>query len=64
LTTPHICGDDVYLTWSHPLLYHYLLLQAIDNNRHAVLMTLINAHPMVQVKKLRHPAQVGIHSEG
>jgi RIO kinase 2 len=34
------------------------VLQAIDNNRHAVLMTLVNAHPLVQVKKLRHPAQV------
>lgn len=32
--------------------------QAVDNNRHAVLMTMLDAHPLVQVKKLQHPAQV------
>eukprot|EP00197_Chlamydomonas_leiostraca_P016020 CAMPEP_0202884376 /NCGR_PEP_ID=MMETSP1391-20130828/40871_1 /ASSEMBLY_ACC=CAM_ASM_000867 /TAXON_ID=1034604 /ORGANISM="Chlamydomonas leiostraca, Strain SAG 11-49" /LENGTH=314 /DNA_ID=CAMNT_0049567557 /DNA_START=13 /DNA_END=954 /DNA_ORIENTATION=- len=32
--------------------------QPIDNNRHAVLMTLVDAHPLVQVKKLRHPDRV------
>lgn len=34
--------------------------QAIDCNRHAVLMTLLDACPMVQVKKLKHPGQVGL----
>jgi RIO kinase 2 len=33
--------------------------QAIDNNRHAVLMTLIEgSHQLVQIRKLTNPAQV------
>ncbi|KAL6763256.1 RIO1 family-domain-containing protein [Haematococcus lacustris] len=32
--------------------------QAIDSNRHAVLMTLVAAQPLVQVKRLQRPAQV------
>ncbi|KXZ56501.1 hypothetical protein GPECTOR_1g449 [Gonium pectorale] len=32
--------------------------QAIDNNRHAVLMGLVNARPMVQVRTMAHPARV------
>ena len=31
---------------------------AIDSNRHAVLMTLVEACPMVQVKELSNPGQV------
>lgn len=32
--------------------------RAIEVNRHAVLMSLVDAHPMVQVKELVHPRQV------
>ncbi|GIL43574.1 hypothetical protein Vafri_1204, partial [Volvox africanus] len=32
--------------------------QAIDNNRHAVLMGLVNARPMVQIRTMAHPARV------
>ncbi|PNW84824.1 hypothetical protein CHLRE_03g159900v5 [Chlamydomonas reinhardtii] len=32
--------------------------QAIDNNRHAVLMSLVNARPMVQIREMAHPARV------
>lgn len=32
--------------------------QAIDNNRHAVLMSLVDARPMVQVRQMAHPARV------
>ncbi|GFR41481.1 hypothetical protein Agub_g2172, partial [Astrephomene gubernaculifera] len=32
--------------------------QAIDNNRHAVLMGLVNARPMVQIRTMAHPASV------
>eukprot|EP00798_Chlamydomonas_sp_ICE-L_P007101 gene7101-205_t len=31
---------------------------AIDSNRHAVLMTLVDAVPMIQVRKLTYPGQV------
>lgn len=34
--------------------------QAIDANRHAVLMSLVLAHPLVQVKKLGNPGAVYI----
>jgi hypothetical protein len=37
----------------------FVCSQAIDSNRHAVLMTLLDARPMVQVtKQIRQPAQV------
>ncbi|GLC33815.1 hypothetical protein PLESTM_000122500 [Pleodorina starrii] len=32
--------------------------QAIDNNRHAVLMGLVHARPMVQIRTMAHPARV------
>ncbi|KAL4439723.1 hypothetical protein ABPG75_002724 [Micractinium tetrahymenae] len=32
--------------------------QAIDHNRHAVLMTLLDAYPLVQVRQLSHPRTV------
>jgi hypothetical protein len=32
--------------------------QAIDSNRHAVLMTLVDGVPLVQKKRLDNPAQV------
>lgn len=32
--------------------------QAIDHNRHAVLMTLLDAHPLVQVRQLSNPRGV------
>lgn len=32
--------------------------RAIDNNRHAVLMSLVDGAPLVQVRKLAHPAHV------